>query len=1342
MVSTQAGWRRHAVAVVVGVVGLGVFWGSPSPAAATVLPATISSNLTLNKAGSPYTGGATLESGATLTIEPGVELKPETLVVNGTLKAEGTAEEPIVFKPSSKGFRWGGIFFKPGSGSSLLEHAELIEGGESGGAAIRVEGASPHITHSTLVESYIYGISVRHGGAPEIDHNTISYSGNSGIAYFEAAGNSGAIDIHDNALDHNGGSASIYVEVSGSAGENIVASTLGDNVLSKNSALEALFYNGGELPPDIGNNTLSENYGNTIDFGGTLAKSGSWSDHGGSISISNLEIEAGATLSVGPGVTFRGGKYSIDGTFNVEGTAEDPVVFERQSPVSQYRGLLFEPGSGASVIDHAEIVEAGYGGAEAAITIDESSPHITNSTIRNCAWALHVKHGGAPEIDHNAFTSNSFAVSYGEAAENAGAVDIHDNHFSHNAGSASIWVEASGSAGANVAGVSLGNNTFEENSTLEQIYFNGGEIPPDVGDNDLSDNDGEFLHVSGIWAESGVWAAHGPPVRIGNLELPAGKTLTVEPGTVFQGGTFKIDGSLKVEGTAEDPVIFKSQGGSSWRGLLFEPGSSGSVLEHAEVIRAGYSWEPAIVIDEASPHITHSTVRESTYYGIQVKHGGAPEIDHNTISQSGSLGIIYGEASGNPGAIDIHDNRLDHNGGGGIYVEISGSNGASVAATSLGGNTLRENASSQAIYYNGGELPADIDDNSLHANTGNQITLSGTLAGSGTWSDHGVPIVVGALTVPEGATLTAGPGLAFEGGTFTVDGTLQAEGSEDLPVVFQRQGSSSYRGLLFEPGSDASVLDHVEVIGGGYSWEPAISIDGASPTITNSTIRGSTYMGIDVHKGSPTIESNRFRSNWHGLYYEGEGTLAAPHNDWGCEGGPGSSGCDDTWHVEWKPLASISSPPRPCVAGSPQPGPNLHCLLDRYKPELVFDSQESYFSDSAAEIVENWGNESGLWEEEGFEPYENVLLDEDESSPGNELAKAGPRLNGAFHLDLAALGTKYPNEAESDDNDWIDERGDDEETYVEDAHALESYGGFKNRSYAMLFKGSSGKIWLQYWYWYYYNSLGVKGVGVHEGDWESVQIGLDSEYKPDVVILSEHDGQVKCDVEEEEIELNETGAPIVYLGRGSHANYAKPGVYYLPVVGYDHVNGEGGSVTPTVEDLGASPSWLSWEGHWGHSDPESPWPLSEGEATSPQGPAFHGAWTDPDGYAESADDCFANFDEEESKGEGARAARSAVPAPAISATDLEGRHPQVTYRVPGGHDGEWPKLILSVDEKGDGLLPSTKVIERLGAREETTLPYKVNPKRESAILASLVYQDGTRSPVVRRRLPPGSATSR
>jgi hypothetical protein len=99
--------------------------------------------LTLTKACSPYTlavGGMDIIDGATLTIEPGVELRfrgDDWLEVGaagapGRLIAKGTPEEPIVFDLGNKtaGAVWLGVWFASGTlEGSVLSHAIVRDAG-------------------------------------------------------------------------------------------------------------------------------------------------------------------------------------------------------------------------------------------------------------------------------------------------------------------------------------------------------------------------------------------------------------------------------------------------------------------------------------------------------------------------------------------------------------------------------------------------------------------------------------------------------------------------------------------------------------------------------------------------------------------------------------------------------------------------------------------------------------------------------------------------------------------------------------------------------------------------------------------------------------------------------------------------------------------------------------------------------------------------------------------------------------------------------------------------------------------------------------------------------------
>lgn len=140
--------------------GIAIALAFPALASATVLPAKITENTTLTAAGSPYTGYTTVEPGATLTVEAGVVLKLYNITVYGTLDVEGTAAEPVLITSEAEAGEWCSIYFKPGSGASVIDHAELRNGGGCGGGVIQVEQSPPTIENSTISHARGTGIEI------------------------------------------------------------------------------------------------------------------------------------------------------------------------------------------------------------------------------------------------------------------------------------------------------------------------------------------------------------------------------------------------------------------------------------------------------------------------------------------------------------------------------------------------------------------------------------------------------------------------------------------------------------------------------------------------------------------------------------------------------------------------------------------------------------------------------------------------------------------------------------------------------------------------------------------------------------------------------------------------------------------------------------------------------------------------------------------------------------------------------------------------------------------------------------------------------------------------------
>lgn len=95
-----------------------------------ILPDTVFQNLTLTANCSPYiaAGNVTVKPGATLTVQPGVEIQfPDraNLYINGKLTANGTEAQPILIKNTNGSAAWGGIFLTSTDGVSTLKFVNI-----------------------------------------------------------------------------------------------------------------------------------------------------------------------------------------------------------------------------------------------------------------------------------------------------------------------------------------------------------------------------------------------------------------------------------------------------------------------------------------------------------------------------------------------------------------------------------------------------------------------------------------------------------------------------------------------------------------------------------------------------------------------------------------------------------------------------------------------------------------------------------------------------------------------------------------------------------------------------------------------------------------------------------------------------------------------------------------------------------------------------------------------------------------------------------------------------------------------------------------------------------------
>lgn len=223
----RASRRGYRVSAAFGLVCM-ILLLSPAAASATtwVPQGGITTNTEWTTAGSPYvidSGGSTVNSGVTLTIDPGVVVKFEssaTLAVYGTLSAVGTSGSRITFTSieddtvagdtsgdgttSGSPGDWNHIaFLSSGVGSfdySSVRYGAVGSTAYGYGAIYTQDSASVTIDHGLLTDNQSAG-ALANGGTMTISHTESSYNGD-GFAEINATflvdGNSSA---HDNSSD-------------------------------------------------------------------------------------------------------------------------------------------------------------------------------------------------------------------------------------------------------------------------------------------------------------------------------------------------------------------------------------------------------------------------------------------------------------------------------------------------------------------------------------------------------------------------------------------------------------------------------------------------------------------------------------------------------------------------------------------------------------------------------------------------------------------------------------------------------------------------------------------------------------------------------------------------------------------------------------------------------------------------------------------------------------------------------------------------------------------------------------------------------------------------------------
>ncbi|MBW2717639.1 MAG: putative Ig domain-containing protein [Deltaproteobacteria bacterium] len=350
----------------------------------------------------------------------------------------------------------------------------------------------------------------------------------------------------------------------------------------------------------------------------------------GSLTVTDgsLTIEAGNRIEM----PVNGQLAMIDSRLAIDGTESEPVVF---TPVSgaAYWNRIRVRGSGSSGVSrmtHAVLEAAGSGP-----TLDPASGRAAIVVEAN---------GGVPAMpaisDTTITNSNGYGMAFANSTHCRAA--CNDNTIVGSRFSAvRMYANFIGRFGA---GNTLAGNNVSATPGHEGVWVLG-----------------DTVDTTATWPDNDV-----PYVVQGNVEIrraspaEAPAVLTIEPGTELRfasGRRLRVgdgnDGALDARGTSAQPITFTSIDTVSpvfWRGIDFNQGSNGSVLDWVVVSHGGSGADTGNVNFRTGSAVTVGVVdfTHSVHYAAVIYSGSAPMF---TGASTDRVYMLNGQQS-NPGPGD------------------------------------------------------------------------------------------------------------------------------------------------------------------------------------------------------------------------------------------------------------------------------------------------------------------------------------------------------------------------------------------------------------------------------------------------------------------------------------------------------------------------------------------------------------------------------------------------------------------------------------------------------------------------------------------------------------------
>ncbi|MDP8320947.1 MAG: tandem-95 repeat protein [Candidatus Stygibacter australis] len=218
---------------------------------------------------------------------------------------------------------------------------------------------------------------------------------------------------------------------------------------------------------------------------------------------------------------------------------------------------------------------------------------------------------------------------------------------------------------------------IDSDDCLIRITDNGNNEITNVSDNTFSIKGNIIEHNEEV---SGIWTLDDSPYTIiGKATIPAGSTLSIEPGVevefktgsmntvssdYFDKGMLQVNGKLEAVGSSESPITFSRNGEDGYWGMIYFTSTADTTsilshcnIEYADALITSDIFFGGISFNNSSAIVENCDI-SNCYYGIDISYSSEPIIRNNKIHYNIYGGILCWSSSNT----EIIGNAIYNNG--------------------------------------------------------------------------------------------------------------------------------------------------------------------------------------------------------------------------------------------------------------------------------------------------------------------------------------------------------------------------------------------------------------------------------------------------------------------------------------------------------------------------------------------------------------------------------------------------------------------------------------------------------------------------------------------------------